>query len=70
MTVALISSEAGPVNYGRAPASGYGAPAGNYGATASGYGAPAFRDGFGDCTECIHQYMSSYGAPQGPALEK
>jgi len=65
LTVALISIEAGPVNYGRAaPESSYGAPAGNYGAPAGNYGAPAggyaaFVDGSGDCTECIHQYVES-----------
>ncbi len=58
LTVALISIEAGPVNYGRAaPESSYGAPAGNYGAPAGGYA--AFVDGSGDCTECIHQYVES-----------
>jgi len=57
LTVALISIKAGPVNYGRAPE--------------TNYGAPAFRDGFGDCTDCMLQYINSYGeAPQGRALEK
>ena len=58
-TLAVTVNKAGPINEASARFDNE--------SPLPSYGRMAFRDGFGNCTECYEKYRDSYGSPSRSA---